>query len=396
MDNSTASNPACNFFGSASRIKQESFFSIPQSPLFVGPRLPHQHVEGLHPAAMLAHIPPHGNTGVNSHTSKSGLWAPTSQTSIDYLSFTIKSESLFLDPEVDMDDSSAAFEYELFAQHVLNEVFGLQLGQTHDYGRKFYKKHAEVLDMSGERLKGAMVCYCGNGGIHFDFTGSVCENIALSVGFERCAYFLQQFSHYARINRIDLALDAFEGQFTVDDAVQAYHCKGFQIRTGNVKVRTDGDWIHNQERTLYVGSRESGKMARIYEKGQQLGDENSPWVRAEAEIRSKQRHIPIDVLLDPDKYFAGAYPWFKTILMGMSPVDVEPVCIKTKVLKKTEIELKQAISYAKNQFGKLYTTLFHRLQMPASEILSLVSRPINDGVPNRLRSTLQNMQLACT
>lgn len=40
-------------------------------------------------------------------------------------------------------------------------------------------------------------------------------------------------------------------------------------------------------RTFYVGRRENGKLLRVYEKGKQLGAENSPWVRIELELHNK-------------------------------------------------------------------------------------------------------------
>ncbi len=47
---------------------------------------------------------------------------------------------------------------------------------------------------------------------------------------------------------------------------------------------------------------------RIYEKGKQLGDPESPWVRWELELHNTDREIPFDVLLQPGRYVAGAYP----------------------------------------------------------------------------------------
>jgi phage replication initiation protein len=49
-------------------------------------------------------------------------------------------------------------------------------------------------------------------------------------------------------------------------------------------------------------------MMRIYEKGMQLGAKWHPWVRWELELHSVDRVIPWDVILEPGKYVAGAYP----------------------------------------------------------------------------------------
>ena len=56
----------------------------------------------------------------------------------------------------------------------------------------------------------------------------------------------------------------------------------------------------------YLRKTENGKLMRIYEKGKQLGDATSPWVRWELELHNKSRVIPFDVLTAPGQYVAGA------------------------------------------------------------------------------------------
>ena len=56
--------------------------------------------------------------------------------------------------------------------------------------------------------------------------------------------------------------------------------------------------------SLWLG----GRLLRIYEKGKQLGDPLSPWVRWELELHNKDRTIPLDVLIRPGHYLAGGYP----------------------------------------------------------------------------------------
>jgi DNA relaxase NicK len=52
-----------------------------------------------------------------------------------------------------------------------------------------------------------------------------------------------------------------------------------------------------------VGKRKNGKLLRVYEKGKQLGDESSPWVRWELELHNRDRVIPWEVLLEPVQDF---------------------------------------------------------------------------------------------
>ncbi len=82
--------------------------------------------------------------------------------------------------------------------------------------------------------------------------------------------------------------------------------------------------------SFYVGSRANGKCARIYEKGKQMESADYPnWVRAEGELHSKDRIIPLDVLINPDPYFAGMYPQFSKWLAEIVQEEIEPVRITT-------------------------------------------------------------------
>ncbi|MDN3685833.1 hypothetical protein QW180_28870 [Vibrio sinaloensis] len=59
------------------------------------------------------------------------------------------------------------------------------------------------------------------------------------------------------------------------------------------------------------------------------------------------RVIPFDVLVNPDQYFAGAYPALASLID-----DVEPLPISTvRVLFNTTLE--NAVKHARVQYGKL-------------------------------------------
>jgi phage replication initiation protein len=86
-----------------------------------------------------------------------------------------------------------------------------------------------------------------------------------------------------------------------------------------------GNWKRpsGKGRTFYVGSRKNGKFFRAHEKGRQLGDKNSEWVRLEVEFKSVDRELLYDILLMPGAYMAAAYP-------ALSWIEQEQVRIKTK------------------------------------------------------------------
>lgn len=123
----------------------------------------------------------------------------------------------------------------------------------------------------------------------------------------------------ARVTRIDLAVDFLHGEHDVDEAVKLYEAGAFDVRGRRPKCSLAGDWMFRQVgRTFYVGIRANGKLLRVYEKGRQLGDLKSPRVRWELQLGRKERDLPLDILLDPGPYFAGAYPALQQILPAAS------------------------------------------------------------------------------
>jgi len=120
-----------------------------------------------------------------------------------------------------------------------------------------------------------------------------------------------------RVTRADSALD-FEGSGVWETLtgylVEFAHERGLDIANA-------GDWISDaapRGRTLYVGSRKSKAFLRCYEKGKQLGDADSKWVRVELVIRPEGEQRDKAAFVSPDDLwgFAGwpseLAPW----LMG--------------------------------------------------------------------------------
>lgn len=184
----------------------------------------------------------------------------------------------------------------------------------------------------------------------------------------------------AKITRLDLAVDAVNGEFTTDDALQWY-ADGLFNRGGRTPKyqqvgpwRTEGALYSREGRTLYVGVRGNGKFARIYEKGKQLGDSWSVWNRFEVELGDRDRVIPYDAISNPTPYFAGAYPCCESI------VDVGASRIAT-LQEEMRISLARLKSYCRIAYGKLIHVL--RIQQPdnASELLDELAV---EGIPRRL------------
>src|SRR6185436_18889339 len=92
-------------------------------------------------------------------------------------------------------------------------------------------------------------------------------------------------------------------------------------------------------RSFYVGSRQGGKLCRVYEKGKQLGDAESKWTRAEVELHAKDRVIPWDAVTEPVKYLAGSFPFFAFLSL---------VAERIRTIKRaTEISVEAVMAWVK-------------------------------------------------
>jgi phage replication initiation protein len=117
------------------------------------------------------------------------------------------------------------------------------------------------------------------GTVYISITGAGCAGAG--DGWEaRLVAWLQDSIQY-RITRVDLAYDDMSGrEYGVDRALSDY-CDGLYDSCGRPPTCEQlGNWIRpdGRGRTFCVGRRSSGKYLRVYEKGRQLGDVDSPWV----------------------------------------------------------------------------------------------------------------------
>ncbi|PKO46407.1 MAG: hypothetical protein CVU29_06275 [Betaproteobacteria bacterium HGW-Betaproteobacteria-22] len=182
-----------------------------------------------------------------------------------------------------------------------------------------------------------------------------------------------------KITRIDLAHDDMTGEvLTIAKGVQwlkdgLFSNNGAREGATAVKGRLIDDLGSGDGKTLYVGNRKSGKMLRLYEKGKQLGDTTSPWVRAEVELKDQDRIIPWDVLINPSHYLAAAYP----CLGYLSAIQHK---IKT-ISKSVEISLDAAIHHLRNMGGMLINVMMQKHSGDAFAVINALKR---EGIPKRL------------
>ncbi|WP_230947999.1 replication initiation factor domain-containing protein [Burkholderia territorii] len=235
------------------------------------------------------------------------------------------------------------------ASRVLLDVFGFGITKDLQVRRDFYLSAWELGDGYGYVAIGGA---SQRGTVLVNLTGQGC--LAAKAGWEGRLYdFLSQTAGRPTITRVDLAHDCMNGEYTVDQADQWYDDGLFTVSGRAPSHELRGDWRNpsGKGRSLYVGRRKNGKMCRVYEKGMEQGDETSPWVRFEVELRNDKRVIPLDVLLDPSGYFVGAYPCLRFFQQAHTPQRVE---IKQRA---AEINVDASVSNILNSYGKYFAVL---------------------------------------
>ncbi len=204
---------------------------------------------------------------------------------------------------------------------------------------------------------------------------SLCsESCHMVPNWEQLTHFLKDRLG-ARITRWDGAVDDYEGIHSVNSAVDLYLDDKFNAGGNQPTCNQMGNWIKpdGSGQTFYVGKRENGKMIRIYEKGMQLGQKWHPWVRWEVEMHNTDRVIPWEVLLEPGKYVAGAYP------KALGWVQDEMQRIKT-IRETTKISYERLTHFAGVGYGKLINVMLE-VEGTAEKVIQKLQR---EGIPSRL------------
>lgn len=267
-------------------------------------------------------------------------------------------------PVIDDPNFLSGFAHQFFS------IAGDSFAPMEELGKGLHgwKKSFKFADSGGRLGIGGQ-----NNTVFLSLTGEACTLIALDA-WPTLATLLH--THYqARITRWDGAADDYEGRHSVDWAVEQYQANQFNSGGNKPKCNQHGNWIEpdGSGRTFEVGKRKNGKLIRIYEKGKQLGDPHSDWVRWELELHNKGREIPWDVLINPGGYVAGAYPCTQW-------VSKETTRVKT-LQKKAKIGYDSLTHHARMAYGPLINVMMEKEGSPEKVIETL----IRDGKPARLQ-----------
>lgn len=175
------------------------------------------------------------------------------------------------------------------------------------------------------------------------------------------------------ITRVDCAHDDFAGRvLTIERALRwddegAYNANGRPPSVTYIDDRGRGTG-----KTLNVGRRQNGKFLRIYEKGRQLGDPLSPWVRAEVEFRNSGRVIPWDVVTSPGRYLVGAYPALRCLSAEQSRIATSR--------RVAVITFDRMVSNLRLMGGKSINLISEVLD---GDCDAVVAELVRDGIPKR-------------
>lgn len=262
------------------------------------------------------------------------------------------------------------------ASIALERVFGFGITGALGHGRDFYDQcwtlgeDLGYVAMGGKNQQGTMlVCIHGSGAMS-----------AMNDWETRLYNWLSGCSRPS-ITRVDLAHDCFDGSYwNCDYADRAYDHGWWSAGHRAPSHEYRGNWKRpdGSGRTLYIGKRKNGKLCRTYEKGKQLGDQNSEWVRCEVEVHNRDRVIPLDVLLDPSGYFLGQYP-------ALQVIEPEGVAKRIRIAQRaTQITVDKCLDNVRRSYGAYIRVL--RMVMDDDVLLDQLQRH-DESYPSRLKTT---------
>jgi len=289
-----------------------------------------------------------------------GESTPTQQAKVDWLNCTFKPQELTVEDVI----------------HKLSEIMARPVsGLDEGKGIRGYAKSVALFAHVGSRKQA--IGFLGFGGEAqmgtwmLSIPGAGCSLID---NWYAMRNWLQELN--AKVTRLDLCVDFINGEYTVDDAVTFYRAGKFTSSGRPPATSQAGDWLNERERTLYIGKAKNGKVLRAYEKGQQLGQANSPWTRYEVQFGNRDRTIPLEALTERDKYFAGAYPVLKDLLDNECGAEKIPT-------KRTEgeVTLSHLLVHLRRTYGKAIDVMSTTEDF---EIASLVKEVRVIGVPRRV------------
>ncbi len=203
-----------------------------------------------------------------------------------------------------------------------------------------------------------------------EVSGAACEGVA---AWSELIEFAE--AREGRLTRLDVALDT--ERVTVDAARAAWEAGEFAGAGRRPTARLIDDLGCKSGRTLYVGKRGNDRFLRVYEKGLQLGQAASRWVRVEVELLAKTTVLPLGAIADAEAFFAGAYRWCAALVAAGAQ---RP----TRVRRAAAVVLQRALEIARQQVGGLIGYVTGQAGWTAAEVVRYLWRPASGRVVGAL------------
>ena len=240
-------------------------------------------------------------------------------------------------------------------------------------GRNFYHESYEIGDGLG------FVCIGGQRDTILVMLNAQALTVATDGWQGRLYEFLNHVAIQPRITRVDVAHDDFHADaYTVDRASADFEAGAFICHVMQPDCERRGNWYqpNGKGRSFYVGHRANGKYCRVYEKGKQLGDPSSPWVRVEVEFKAVDRVIPFEILLNPGEYLAASYPAFAWIAARQTRIET--------YRREANTSYQTMLAWLKRQCGPALA-FAELIEGSADAVLDIVRR---DDTPGRMKRYL--------
>ncbi|XQA60987.1 replication initiation factor domain-containing protein [Xanthomonas sacchari] len=240
-----------------------------------------------------------------------------------------------------------------------------------------YERSATLIDETSSVC--GKIGVSDTGEVCISLTGQGCTHVPSWPYVERIADDLG-----AHLTRADIAVDDHSGlTFDVEYFRQAYHQGAFTSNGRPPQARHQSDEGSGKGCTLYVGQKGHKELC-VYEKGKQLGDPESPWVRCELRLYAKRIDLPLDVLTNPGKYYRGAYAILADLVIG----ELDRLQLKERMVNPSA---KAMIDFIDTQAGTGLRVVWNACMTRGAEyaIAAMELHLSHDGVPGRFKHLSQ-------
>ncbi len=341
------------------------------------------------------HCPPSSNTGANLSTAvtqalRDGPSLKGSTVHVDWLAYTVWIENAHIRPPEPRVFGNNGYALPFDVLHVMDDIQQFHLEKLYfvvlERGWQGYERTAEVRGTEQGCL--GFISWGGNNGsVHVELSGLGC------VGLDHLEAYRILENRGANLTRIDLAADMISTGVNWGEWIIEQHAAGgFQFAEGGKPpsmrpiYQTDDKGIIHLE-TTYIGTRESGKMLRGYDKGIESGYcDRGEWWRLEAELRARNnRPLPLAMLARPSHYLAGCYPCLEFLSEA-------PTRIKT-IQKEAQGSVAKKLKWLRTQVGPTIAWLLS-LGIEPEELCAAASREGRKLRDIEKRATLEDVRAA--